>query len=165
MEKGQSKPLMELYTSALPIQRGNRASWAICGDEGMRLMRADGKVLWRIPAERPRNRLRDSEDLAELLREYEDVIRSRLRCVAFADFDGDGRKEMVIESKALELRNGRQVKRLEAFSVKGERLWRGEAQDYTHFSQYVHGDFDGDGFMEVTLEREPGIAVLDLTPH
>ncbi len=165
IEKAQKKPLMELYTTALPIKIPRFAGFAICSEKGMKLKRADGKVLWRIPTEHPRERLRESQNLEELLNEYEDVIRARLRCIAFADFDGDGRKEIMTSSKALALRNGKQLKRLEAFSLSGQPLWRGEPEDFTHFSQYVHRDFDGDGFMEIILEYEPGIAVLDLTPQ
>lgn len=173
LEKAQKKPFMQFYTCVLPIPLGRETALAVCSENAMRLMRPDGTILWRFPAEQgPRDRLRGPKNLEGPLGEYEDVIRTDLRCVAFADFDGDGRKEVVMETKAHELPNGRavgpwaQVKRLEAFSAKGERLWQGvEAEDFTHFSQYVYGDFDGDGFMEITLEHKPGIAVLDLTPR
>jgi len=52
---------------------------------------------------------------------------------------------------------------IDAYSVRGNRVWRAEVRAFCYYP--VFEDFDGDGFMEIAMEGETGIAILDLTPQ
>lgn len=77
LKNAEKKPLMELYSAAMPIEVGKRTDFLICGEKGFRLKRADGKVLWEIPWRELRG-------------------HGAIKRIGFGDFDGDGEREIVM---------------------------------------------------------------------
>ncbi|NQT82332.1 hypothetical protein HQ563_04875 [bacterium] len=157
LKNADDEPLMELYTAAFPIKVGKKAQFVIFGEEGMKLKRADGKILWRIPPARPRQRPRWHAGSGGISGDYGGVRRP-----GFGDFQGDGKKE-IVSLRIWRPPDGKTQTRIDAHSVQGERLWRWELDSYS--DRPVYADFDGDGFMEIALDRKTGIAIVDLTPQ
>jgi hypothetical protein len=156
LKKADDEPLMELHTSALPIKVGQRRQFVIFGEEGIKLQRPDGKVLWRIPRERPRERPRLYGDAGGISGDYRNV-----RGTGFADFQGDGKKE-IVSFRTWYTPYGETHAMLDAHSLTAKRVWHWELESFS--DQAICEDFDGDGFMEIGLQPRTGLAIVDLTP-
>jgi hypothetical protein len=131
---------MDLYCAACPVRVGNQPAFAVSVFGLLKLIQADGKVLWEVREE-------DAE----------------LHDIGFGDFDGHGEKEIVARAWK-RVRPGEGLRTaLFTYSLEGKRLGELELEGWS-FGSPVFADFDGDGFMEVAVGCDAGIAVIDMTP-